>query len=158
MKKFFNEFKAFLNRGNAFEMAIGIIMGASFKTIVSSLVDDIIMPLISSIGGVNIKDLSIVLKEAVIENDVVVKAAVTLNYGSFIQAIIDFLIIAFTIFIIVKAMNKFNANVEKMRQKLLKEQKEKEEQAKIEEIQHKETIEDILKDIREELKNGKTTS
>lgn len=158
MKKFFNEFKAFLNRGNAFEMAIGIIMGASFKTIVSSLVDDIIMPLISSIGGVNIKDLSLVLKEAVIENDVVVKAAVTLNYGSFIQSIIDFLIIAFTIFIIVKAMNKFNANVEKMRQKLLKEQKEKEEQAKIEEIQHKETIEDILKDIREELKNGKTTS
>lgn len=158
MKKFFNEFKAFLNRGNAFEMAIGIIMGASFKTIVSSLVDDIIMPLISSIGGVNIKDLSLVLKEAVIENDVVVKAAVTLNYGSFIQSIIDFLIIAFTIFIIVKAMNKFNANVEKMRQKLLKEQKEKEEQAKIEEIQHKETIEDILNDIREELKNGKTTS
>ncbi len=99
--KIISEFKAFAMRGNVMDMAIGIIIGAAFGKIVSSIVNDIIMPPIGLlVGGVNFTDLSVVLKAATAE-----KAAVTLNYGSFIQVVFDFLIIAFAIFMIVKAMN-----------------------------------------------------
>lgn len=95
------EFKAFAMRGNVIDMAVGIIIGAAFGKIVSSLVNDLLMPPIGYlIGGVNFKDLSLVIKEAIGENP-----AVTLNYGNFIQVVIDFIIIAFTIFMIIKLMN-----------------------------------------------------
>lgn len=97
-----NEFKAFAVRGNVVDMAVGIIMGAAFGKIVSSLVNDIIMPPIGVIiGGVSFNKLAITLKEA--SGDV---AAVTMNYGQFIQTVVDFLIISAAIFVAVKIINK----------------------------------------------------
>jgi len=95
------EFKEFAMKGNVVDMAVGIIIGAAFGKIVSSVVNDIIMPPIGMmVGGVDFKDLKMTLKEAV--GDV---PAVTINYGMFIQTVFDFIIIAFAIFLIVKAMN-----------------------------------------------------
>ena len=95
------EFKQFAAQGNMVDMAVGIIIGAAFGKIVSSLVADLIMPPIGlALGGVNFTNLKLVLKEAVGTT-----AAVTLNYGSFIQTVVDFLIVAFAIFLMVKAVN-----------------------------------------------------
>lgn len=95
------EFKEFAMKGNVVDMAVGIIIGGAFGKIVSSAVNDIIMPPIGMmVGGVDFKDLKMTLKEAV--GDV---PAVTLNYGMFIQTVFDFIIIAFAIFLIIKAMN-----------------------------------------------------
>ena len=102
------EFKDFAVKGNAVDMAVGIIIGAAFGKIVSSLVGDLIMPPIGVIlGGVDFSNLSIVLKEAVDK-----APAVTLNYGKFIQTIIDFIIIAFAIFICIKVMNSLHKKEE----------------------------------------------
>jgi large conductance mechanosensitive channel len=99
--KLLQEFKAFAMRGNVIDMAIGIIIGAAFGKIVSSIVNDIIMPPIGLlVGGVNFTDLKIVLKQAVDGNP-----AVTLNYGNFLQVTFDFLIIAFAIFMLIKALS-----------------------------------------------------
>jgi large conductance mechanosensitive channel len=106
--KILNEFKAFAMRGNVVDMAIGIILGAAFGKIVSSFVNDIIMPPIGLlVGGVDFTDLSVVLKEAVGETP-----AVTINYGVFIQMVIDFLIVAFAIFMVIKAMNSMKRKEE----------------------------------------------
>jgi len=95
------EFKEFAVKGDAVDMAVGIVIGASFSKIVSSLVGDIIMPPIGLVlGGVDFKNLKITLKEAV--NGA---PAVTLNYGQFINTAIDFLIVAFCIFMVVKGIN-----------------------------------------------------
>lgn len=102
------EFKAFAARGNVIDMAVGIIIGAAFGKIVSSFVGDIIMPPIGIIlGGVDFSDLAVVLKAA--EGDA---PAVVIAYGKFIQTIIDFLIIAFAIFMGVKAMNSMKKKAE----------------------------------------------
>ena len=102
------EFKEFAIKGNVVDMAVGIIIGAAFGKIVSSFVKDIIMPPLGlAIGGVNFSDLSIVLKEAVGEVE-----AVTINYGVFIQTCIDFLIVAFAIFVAVKIMNSLKKKEE----------------------------------------------
>ena len=103
--KFLNEFKQFAMRGNVIDLAVGVIIGAAFSKITSSLVGDIIMPLI---GGVNFTDLVITLKQASVAANGEIIPAVTINYGSFIQTIIDFLIIAFTIFLFIKLINKLN--------------------------------------------------
>ncbi|MEQ8663149.1 MAG: large-conductance mechanosensitive channel protein MscL [Gammaproteobacteria bacterium] len=96
-----SEFKEFAVKGNVVDMAVGIIVGAAFGKIVSSAVNDIIMPPIGLLlGGVNFSDLALVLKEA--QGEV---AAVTINYGVFIQTILDFIIVAFAIFVAIKAMN-----------------------------------------------------
>lgn len=101
------EFKAFAIKGNLIDMAIGIIIGAAFGKIVTSLVNDVIMPPIGLLlGGVNFTELSVVLKSAVTEADGTIIPAVTLNYGNFIQIIIDFLIVAFVIFMVIKAINR----------------------------------------------------
>ncbi|MDH4873195.1 large-conductance mechanosensitive channel protein MscL [Pseudomonas sp. BN515] len=97
-----NEFKAFAVKGNVVDMAVGIIIGAAFGKIVSSFVGDVIMPPIGLlIGGVDFSDLAITLKAA--EGDI---PAVVLAYGKFIQTILDFVIVAFAIFMGVKAINK----------------------------------------------------
>ena len=104
---FISEFKEFASKGNVMDLAVGIIIGAAFGKIVTSFVNDILMPPIGIvIGGVDFKDLKLVLKEAVMENGKVVTEAVSLNYGNFIQSIIDFLIIAFAIFLLIKAINR----------------------------------------------------
>lgn len=95
------EFKEFAVKGNVADMAVGIIIGAAFGKIVSSLVSDVIMPPVGLLlGGMNFSNLKAVLKPA--EGDV---AAVTLNYGVFIQTVIDFLIVAWAVFMLVKALN-----------------------------------------------------
>jgi len=100
---FVKEFKEFAVKGNVMDLAVGVIIGGAFGKIVSSFVDDIVMPPLGVlIGGVDFKDLKVVLKAAVDATT----PAVTLNYGSFIQAIFDFVIIAFAIFIAVKGINK----------------------------------------------------
>ncbi len=99
--KIIDEFKAFAVKGNVIDMAVGIIIGAAFGKIVTSFVNDVIMPPIGIlIGGVNFSSLKIVLKEAVGETP-----AIAINYGNFLQVTFDFLIIALAIFMVVKAMN-----------------------------------------------------
>jgi large conductance mechanosensitive channel len=106
---FLKEFEDFAMRGNVMDMAIGIIIGGAFGKIVSSFVSDIIMPPIGLlIGGVDFSDLAITLEQATTNVAGVVTPAVTINYGSFINTIIDFLIIAFAIFLMVKAVNNFH--------------------------------------------------
>ncbi|NJK87852.1 MAG: large-conductance mechanosensitive channel protein MscL [Bacteroidales bacterium] len=105
--KFFKEFREFASKGNVIDLAVGIIIGAAFGKIVSSLVNDIIMPPIGLIiGGVDFTDLKIILKEAAIGANGEPIQAVSINYGSFVQVLIDFLIIAFAIFLLVKSLNK----------------------------------------------------
>lgn len=100
-------------RGNAIDMAVGIIIGGAFGKIVSSIVGDLIMPVVGLlIGGVNFTDLKIVLKHAVVEGDKVVTPAVTVNYGNFIQVTFDFIIIAFSVFLLVKAVNSLSKKKE----------------------------------------------
>lgn len=97
MKKFFKEFKAFISRGNIFDMAVGLIIATAFNKIVTSLVNDIIMPLITwATGAASLNDLSVVLRVA--EDG----TALTWNYGNFLQTIIDFLIAAFSVFVMIK--------------------------------------------------------
>lgn len=101
------EFKDFAVKGNVIDLAVAVIIGGAFGKIVTSFVNDIVMPPIGlMIGGVNFKNLAVVLKEAVLDDaGEVVTAAVTLNYGAFIQNVVDFTIIAFVIFLAVKAIN-----------------------------------------------------
>ena len=95
------EFKEFAVKGNAVDMAVGLVIGASFGKIVTSLVNDIVMPPIGILlGGVDFKNLKAVLKEATVNTP-----AVTLNYGQFINTVIDFLIVALSIFLVVKGIN-----------------------------------------------------
>jgi len=99
--KMLDEFKAFAIKGNMIDMAVGIVIGGAFGKIVSSIVNDILMPPIGLLlGGVNFTDLKVVMKAA---TETI--PAVTWNYGSFIQALIDFLIIAFAIFMLIKGIN-----------------------------------------------------
>ncbi len=107
---FLADFKAFAMKGNIIDMAVGVIIGGAFGKIVSSLVNDVIMPCIGILtGGINFTGLKAVLHEAVLDptTQEVVKEAVTLNYGMFIQNVIDFLIIAFSIFMALKVIVKF---------------------------------------------------
>ena len=102
MKKFIEEFKKFISRGNVIDLAVGLIMGSAFTSIVSSLVDDMLMPIIGGIiGGINFKSLNFEIPWSLTDVPVVV------YYGRFLQAVINFVIIAFCIFLIVQAMNKF---------------------------------------------------
>lgn len=103
------EFKDFAMRGNVIDMAVGVVIGAAFGKIISSLVDDIIMPLVGvATGGMNFTDYKFVIQQAVIDGTTqeVIKPEVTLNWGTWIQTIVDFLIVAFCIFIAIKAINQ----------------------------------------------------
>ena len=102
------EFKEFAMKGNVVDLAVGVIIGAAFGKIVSSLVDDVLMPMIGMLmGGVNFGDLAITLQDAVLGPDgKETAAAVLIKYGAFIQTVVDFLIVAFVIFLVIKAMNK----------------------------------------------------
>ena len=102
MKKFLDEFKTFISRGNVMDMAVGVIIGASFKAIVDSLVADMINPLLGMFGGMNFSEYKIQLP-----------GEATLNYGNFITSIINFLIMAFIIFCLLKFMNGLSAKFAK---------------------------------------------
>ncbi|MRT93933.1 large-conductance mechanosensitive channel protein MscL [Ancylomarina sp. 16SWW S1-10-2] len=106
--KIIKEFKEFAINGNMFDMAIGIIIGVAFNKIVSSLVNDIILPFFSIIiGEVNFQNLKLVLQEQIVDNTgVVTQELVAINYGNFIQVLFDFSIIAITLFLVIKMFNK----------------------------------------------------
>ena len=128
------EFKKFISKGNVIDLAVGVIIGGAFGKIVTSLVNDILMPIIGAIiGGIDFSDLSLTIGKAKI------------TYGMFIQNVIDFLIIAFCIFIFIKMINKLTD----MTHKLEKNKKEDEKEEVVE------TELSILKEIRDELKNNK---
>ena len=114
MGKFIQEFKEFALKGNVMDMAVGIIIGGAFGKIVTSLVNDIIMPPIGLITGSSFDDAKVVLREAQTDaaSGEVLKEAITLNWGSFVQATVDFFIIALCIFLLIKAMNSFRKKKE----------------------------------------------
>ena len=128
MKKLFKEFGEFIKRGNVIDLAVAVVIGGAFSSIVTSLVNDIIMPLIGMItGGIDLSGLSVTV------------GAATLTYGNFIQNVINFLIIAFVIFMVVKSMNKM------MSLKKKKEEVKEEAPAKSDEVVLLEEIRDLLK-------------
>ncbi|GAA0086866.1 large-conductance mechanosensitive channel protein MscL [Clostridium sp. CTA-7] len=134
-KKFINEFKDFAMKGNVLDLAVGVVIGGAFNKIVSSLVNDIIMPLIGVLtGGVNFKDLSYTVKGA------------ELTYGMFIQNIVDFIIIALSIFVFIKVVSKLNRK------------KEEEVEAKKEEEKKLTMDQELLVEIRDLLKSQNNTS
>ena len=114
MKKFFNEFKTFAMRGNVIDLAVGVVIGGAFGKITSSIVNDIIMPFISMItGGISFENWKWVLKEAVVNAEGVEEVAeVAVKYGNTIAIIIDFIIIAFAVFCMVKAINSLHKKEE----------------------------------------------
>jgi large conductance mechanosensitive channel len=132
------EFKEFAMKGNMLDMAIGIIIGVAFNRIVTSLVQDIFMPVIGyMVGGVNFENLQVVIHREVLDGTgEVVQELVAVRYGSFLQTLFDFLLIALTIFIVVKAINRM---------------KKKSEDVKVEEVPTPKDIE-LLTEIRDLLK------
>lgn len=117
-KGFFAEFKQFAMRGNVIDLAVGMIIGSAFSKITNSLVNDVIMPAVSMLlGGINFSDWKWVLKEAVIENGEEIAAAVSVNYGTLLSTVIDFIILAFAIFCMVKAINTMRDKAESLRKK-----------------------------------------
>lgn len=158
MKKFFSEFKAFLTRGNVIDLAIAVVIGSAFGKIVTSLVNDIIMPLISlAVGGVSVSDWKWVIKPAEVVNGVVTVAETSLKYGLFIQAIIDFLIIAFFIFLALRILMAAKSGLNSTKEKMAKYNKKTEEKSteKPEEVvleQKTETEQELLVQIRDLLK------
>ena len=138
---FLKEFKAFALKGNVMDMAVGVIIGGAFGKIVTSLVNDIIMPPIGLlIGGVDFTNLKLVIKKAVVEGGAEIAPAVTWNYGAFIQQVVDFTILAFCVFMMVKIMNK-----------LLKKEEAKPAPAPAPPAPSKEEV--LLAEIRDILKN-----
>lgn len=134
---FFKEFKDFAMKGNVVDMAVGVIIGAAFGKIVSSLVDDIIMPLVGvATGGINFTDYKWVIQDAVMKGTEVIKPEVTLNWGTWIQTIVNFIIVAFCIFVMIKFMSQLR--------------KKKEEEAAPAPVPTKE--EELLTEIRDLLK------
>ena len=113
MKKMAKEFKEFIMRGNVMDMAIGVIIATAFGKITTSLVNDVFMPLIGwLIGDIDLSKLNIVLREAVMDGDTVVKEAVVMGVGTLLTVIIDFILIALIVFILVKMMNRFKKKEE----------------------------------------------
>ena len=132
MKKFFEEFKTFAMRGNVIDMAVGVVIGGAFGKITTSIVNDIIMPCISMLtGGVDFSQWKIVLKEAVVNAEGVIDPAteVAIRYGNTIAIILDFIIVAFAIFCMVKAINGMRAKAEELKKKEEEEAKAAEEAA-----------------------------
>ncbi len=133
MKKLFKEFGDFIKRGNVIDLAVAVIIGGAFSSIVNSLVNDIIMPVIGMItGGINISELKAIVGSA------------ELAYGAFLQAVINFLIIAFVLFMIIKIMNTAAEKASKLRKKDAKEEKPA-PPVKPEEVVLLEQIRDLLK-------------
>ena len=143
MKKFFGEFKTFIMRGNVLDMAVGVVIATAFGKITNSLVSDIIMPVIGKLtGGIDLSYLNITIREAVLdEAGAVVQAPIKVGIGNFLVTIIDFIIIAFVIFTIIKAINKAS-------EKLIKKNKEEEKAKGPTEIE-------LLSEILDEIKKNK---
>ncbi|MCI9450211.1 MAG: large conductance mechanosensitive channel protein MscL [Clostridiales bacterium] len=153
MKKFIAEFREFIARGNVIDMAVAVVVGGAFSKIISSLVNDIIMPLIGLVvGGTNISSLKWVIREAVYSDaGELVKSEAALTYGAFIQAVIDFLLIALCIFAALKLLLLAK---DKILNPVLKHGETAEEEETSAEDK-KETTEEILAEIRDMLRENK---
>ncbi len=142
--KVLKEFKEFINRGSVMDLAVGIIIGSAFTAIVNSLVNDVVMPIVSMIiGGFDFSSLKFTIP-AYIEG---VEPA-TVNYGNFLQAVVNFLIIGFVIFLMVRTLNKMRERAEKLAKK-----NEDKKEAEAAEVQEDQTA--LLKEIRDLLKEQK---
>ncbi|MEG0276126.1 MAG: large-conductance mechanosensitive channel protein MscL [Coprobacillus sp.] len=142
MKRFINEFKAFAVKGNVVDMAVGVIIGGAFGKIVSSLVADVIMPIITFMSGAtDFSQLSFKIKDPVIEQGKVITEGIVIKYGNFLQNVIDFLIIAFVIFMMLKFIMKLTT-LHKKEETVINEEK-------------KVTSEELLTEIRDLLKENK---
>lgn len=142
----FKKFRDFAFKGNVIDMAVGIIVGGAFSTIVSSLVNDIMMPFFGFLtAGVDFKELKLVLSQAVIENGAVVKPEAAVAYGNFIQNVINFLIISFSIYLMIGFVNK-------TRQRLAPEEKTEPE------APPEPTQEQLLAEIRDLLKENRAAA
>ena len=127
------EFKAFILKGNVVQLAVGVVIALAFEKVIDSLVEDLIMPPVGVLlGGVDFSELSLTIREAIVENGQVVEEAVTWNYGNFINTLLNFIIIAFVALALVKLYNRLTDNNV--------------------EVEIEEEAEDILADIREELR------
>ena len=115
MKKFFAEFKEFISRGNVMDMAIGVIIASAFGKITASLVNDVFMPFIGwLIGGIDLAQLNITLSPAILdEAGEIVKEPVVIGIGTFLTTVIDFILVAFVVFLVVKAFNTAKKKLEK---------------------------------------------
>lgn len=139
------EFKEFAFKGNVLDLAVGVILGGAFGKIVTSIVNDLIMPIFGYVlAGMDFKSLKYVLSEAVMEGDVVVKPEAAIMYGNFIQNVVDFLIVAFSIFIFIKLINKSKSKFIKQK-----------EEVPAPEVPTKPTQEELLAEIRDLLKEKK---
>ena len=152
MKKFLEEFKAFAMRGNVIDLAVGVVIGGAFGKITTSIVNDIIMPVIGVLtGGINFSDWKIVLKHAILDAEgVVVNPEVAITFGNTIAIVLDFIIIAFAVFCMVKGINTMRTKAEALKKK------EEEETAAVEEAPAAPpapTAEELLTEIRDLLKN-----
>lgn len=146
MKKFFSDFKAFALKGNIIDMAVGVIIGGAFGKIVTSLVNDIITPLISlALGKVDLTGLELVFREGTVNEAGEVVGKVALTYGNFIQSVIDFLLIALCIFVVLRIIMTAEKKLESLKKKKEEEEAEVEEEAK-------ETELDLLREIRDMMK------
>lgn len=144
---FLKDFKAFAMKGNVIDMAVGVVIGGAFGKIVTSIVNDVIMPLISTVtGGISFTEWKLILSPAVVDEvtQEVMKAEVALTYGNLIQNIVDFLIIALSIFVVIRAMTKAGEKLKK-----------KEEEAPAPEEPKGPTTEELLVEIRDLLKESK---
>lgn len=153
-KGFFTEFKEFITKGNVLDMAVGVIIGNSFKAIVTALTDKIIMPVVTyAIGNKSVSEVKTVLVEEKTELvdgvETVTTAESAIYWGEFIQSIIDFLLVALVLFVIIKSAMVF----QKKREELMKKLRKEEEEAPVEEAPAEPTIEEknaeVLKEIRD---------
>lgn len=150
MKKMFAEFKAFISRGNVLDMAIGVIIASAFGKITTSLVNDVLLPFISLIFGArDMTALNLVVREAVMDGEVVVKEAITIGFGTLIGTIIDFILVALVVFAIVKAFNKAH-EIAEAKKKAAEEAEAVEEEPE----EPKPTTEELLAQILEEIKKN----
>ena len=143
MKKFISEFKEFIMRGNVMDMAVGVIVATAFGKITTSLVNDLFMPFISWLFGTrDMSALNLLVRPEVVQDGVVVKAAITIGFGNFVAVVIDFLLMSLVVFIILKLFNKARSLTEKK----VEEPVEEEEPAP--------TTEQLLAEILDELKKN----
>ncbi|XFA99505.1 large conductance mechanosensitive channel protein MscL [Candidatus Izemoplasma sp. B36] len=129
MKKFFKEFQEFINKGNALDLAVGLIIGTAFNAIVKSLVNDILMPLLGLVVNADISKLYFVLRgtatyDAVTGSLVLSENAVLMYYGNFLQTIVNFLLIALSIFVAIKAVNKLQNKINQAKELIFDEEEE----------------------------------
>ncbi len=168
MKKFFKEFKQFITRGNVLDMAVGIIIGGAFTAIITSLVNNILTPLLAMIPGTNDAGaLQVILREGYTDGELDLAKCVILDFGAVISAIITFLLTAFVLFLIVKTINSIHNKGKKLAEKQRKAIEEKRKKGELSEEEAKaeqsaleavaapspvETTDDLLREIRDLLK------